>query len=75
MRTYTVTEYEEEDYEHARNMEISDVIERLRFIQRGWLPDYSYNYDGTEDDYERFANQMAMNRAIKLLEEYKGLLK
>ena len=73
MRTYTVTEYEEEDYERARNMGISDVIERLRFIQRGWLPDYDYN--GTEDDYERFANQMAMNRAIELLGEYKGLLK
>ena len=26
-------------------------------------------------DYERFANQMAMNRAIELLGEYKGLLK
>ena len=38
MRTYTVTEYEEEDYEHARNMGISDVIERLRFIKRGYLP-------------------------------------
>ena len=75
MRTYTVTEYEEEDYEHARNMGISDVIERLRFIQRGWLPDYSYDHDGTEDNYERFANQMAINRAIELLGEYKGLLK
>ena len=73
MRTYTITEYEEEDYEHAKNMGISDVIERLRFIQRGWLPDYDYN--GTEDDYENFANQMAITRAIELLGEYKGLLK
>lgn len=69
MRTYTVTEYEEEDYERARNMGISDVIERLRFIQRRWFPDYSYDHDGTEDNYERFANQMAMNRAIELLGE------
>lgn len=38
-------------------------------------PDYSYNYDSTEDDYESFANQMAMNRAIEFLGEYKGLLK
>ena len=75
MRTYTITEYEEEDYEHARNMGISDVIERLGWIKRGWLPDYSYNHDGTGDDYDRFANQMAMNRAIELLREYKGLPK
>ena len=75
MKTYTVTEYEEEDYERARNMGISDVIERLGWIKRGWLPDYSYNHDGTEDDYERFTNQMAMIRAIELLGEYKGLLK
>ena len=75
MRTYTITEYEEEDYERARNMGISDVIERLRFIQRRWFPDYSYDYDGTEDNYERFANQMAMSRAIELLGEYEGLLK
>ena len=38
-------------------------------------PDYSCDYDGTEDNYERFANQMAMSRAIELLGEYKGLLK
>lgn len=75
MRTYTVTEYEEEDYERARNMEISDVIERLGWIKRGYLPDYSCNHDGTEDDYERFANQMTMNRAIELLGEYERLLK
>ncbi len=75
MRTYAITEYEEEDYEHARNMGISDVIERLGWIKRGYLPDYSCNHDGTEDDYQRFANQMAMSRAIELLGEYKGLLK
>lgn len=75
MRTYTITEYEEEDYEHARNMGISDVIERLGWIKRGYLPDYSYDYKGTEEDYEKFANQMAMIRAIELLGEYKGLLK
>ena len=75
MRTYTITEYEEEDYEHAENMGISDVIERLGWIKRGYLSDYSCDYDGTEDNYERFANQMAMSRAIELLEEYEGLLK
>lgn len=75
MRTYTITEYEEEDYENAENMSIHDVIERLRQIKRGWLPDYSYSHDGTEDEYERFANQMAMKRAIELLGEYEGLLK
>lgn len=35
MRTYTITEYEEEDYKHAENMGIHDVIERLRRIKRG----------------------------------------
>ena len=75
MRTYTITEYEEEDYEYAKNMDIHDVIERLKQIKRGWLPDYSCNHDGTEDNYEKFANQMAMSRAIELLGEYEGLLK
>ena len=75
MRTYTVTEYEEEDYKRAENMGISDVIERLGWIARGWLPDYTFNHDGSEEEYERFANQMAMMRAIELLGEYKGLLK
>lgn len=75
MRTYTITEYEEEDYERAKNMGIHDVIERLERIKRGWLPDYSCNHDGTEDNYEIFANQMAMKRAIELLGEYEGLFK
>ena len=75
MRTYTITEYEEEDYKRAEHMEIDEVINRLATIARGWLPDYSYNHDGTEDDYEKFANQMAMIRAQELLGEYKGLLK
>ena len=75
MRTYTIIEYEEEDYEYAKNMDIHDVIERLKQIKRNWLPDYSCIHDGTKDNYEKFANQMAMSRAIELLEEYKGLLK
>lgn len=75
MRTYTITEYEKEDYEHARNMGISDVIARLGWIKRGYLPDYSYDHNGTEENYERFANQMAMSRAIELLKEYKENIK
>lgn len=75
MRTYTITEYEEEDYKRAENMEIDDVINRLAIIARNWLPDYTFNHDGSEEEYERFANQMAMVRAQELLGEYKGLFK
>ena len=38
-------------------------------------PDYSCCHDDAEDNYESFANQRNMNRAIEFFEKYKGLLK
>lgn len=71
MREYTVREYDEEDYDKAEHMPIEEVIQRLNSIKRGWLPDYSYSHDGSEEEFERFANQMAMLRAIEILDKVK----
>lgn len=73
MREYTVREYEQEDYDKAKNMSLDQVIEMLPIIARGWLPDYTYDHDGTEEEYERFVNQMAMLWAEKYLVELKRL--
>ena len=53
MRTYTVTEYDKEDYD-AQSKEISEMTndelaQEIRNIARGWLPDY--NYTGAENDF------------------------
>ena len=43
MRSYTVTKYEMDDYENARNnMSDSEAVELLNRIDRGYIPDYSY---------------------------------
>lgn len=50
MRTYTVTEYEQEDYQNFKdNLTDEKAIEILGQISRGWLPDY--NFSGDESDF------------------------
>ena len=71
MKTYAVTEYEQEDYERTKDMGIDEVISRLAAIERNRLPDYSYDHKGTEDDYGNFADHMAMQKARRLLEGYR----
>jgi len=67
MKTYTIIEYEKKDYDNFENdLTKQDVINGLRSIARGWLPDY--NYTGTEEDFDDFKNQAIMRKAIKLLE-------
>lgn len=67
MRTYTVTEYERTDYDdYENNITLEDVIERLRYIERGYIGDY--NYTGDEDDFELFKMHIAMLKAIEILE-------
>lgn len=66
MRTYTVTEYEMEDYDNfSNNLTKEEIIDGLASIARGWLPDY--NYTGTEDDFYNFKEHAIINKAIELL--------
>lgn len=68
MRTYTVTEYDNEDYENYRNnLTIQDTINTLEHISRGWIGDY--NFTGTEDDFERYKLHAALYNAIEILEK------
>ena len=70
MKTYTVTEYEKEDYNKIKEeMTIDDVIHLLSWIERGWIPDY--NFTGTESDFDAYRLHMALNKSISILEDYK----
>ena len=72
MRNNTVVEYDKEDYDKVEDeLTIDKVIERLKRIARGWLPDY--NFTGKENDYENYVNQMTMAKAIEWLSELKGV--
>lgn len=71
MRTYTVTEYDKEDY-NAQSKEIlemtnDELAQEIRNIARGWLPDY--NYTGAENDFENHKRQIIMSRVATILEE------
>ena len=68
MRRYTVTEYEQEDYDYfKRNLTSKKAIEFLERISRGYLPDY--NFTGTEDDFDNYCLHKAIDKAIEALEE------
>lgn len=71
MRTYTVTEYDKEDYENYRNnITIQDTINTLEHISRGWIGDYGFT--GTEDDFERYKLHAALYNAIEILEKVRA---
>lgn len=71
MRTYTVTEYDMEDYDNYRNnLTTQDVINTLKRINRGYIGDY--NYSGTEDDFDRFTLHEALYKAIEILEKVRA---
>lgn len=68
MKTYTITEYEIEDYDNFKNnLTKEKIIKGLASIARGWLPDY--NYSGTEDDFYNYKNHAIINKAIELLKK------
>lgn len=68
MREYTVREYDKDDYDIGRDsMTITDIIDHLERIKRGWIPDY--NYTGEESDYEAYLDHMAMRKAIDVLKD------
>ena len=63
MRTYTVTEYEKEDYDNLReNITSDEVLELLDRIERGWIPDY--NFDNTESDFDNYKLHLALYKAM-----------
>lgn len=66
MKTYTITEYEKEDYDNFQDsLTKKEIINGLNNIARGWLPDY--NFTGTEDDFYIFKDHAIINKAIELL--------
>lgn len=68
MRTYTVTEYEMEDYDNFRNnLTIEETINLLKYINRGYIGDY--NFTGSEDDFDRYKLHAALYNAIEILEK------
>ena len=68
MRTYTVTEYEMEDYNNFRNnLTIEETINLLKYINRGYIGDY--NFTGSEDDFDRYKLHAALYNAIEILEK------
>lgn len=68
MRTYTVTEYNQQDYDdYENNVILIEIIDNLKYIKRGYIPDY--NLTGEEDDFERFKLHVSIYKAIKILKE------
>ena len=68
MRQYTVTEYEDKDYQDFKdNLTDEHAIVLLERISRGWLPDY--NFDGTESDFDNYCLHQAIYRAIDALQK------
>lgn len=68
MRQYTVTEYEDKDYQDFKNnLTDEHAITLLERISRGWLP--GYNFGGTETDFDNYCMHQAIYRAIDALQE------
>lgn len=69
--TYTVREYDMEDYEAARDsMTLDDVVKYLAYVKRGYVPDY--NFTGNEDDFERYLLHTAICKAIEIVKKAKS---
>lgn len=70
MRTYTVTEYDKQDYDNYKNnITLTEIINNLKHIKRGYIDDY--NFTGREDDFETFKLHASLDKAIKILIEMK----
>lgn len=66
MRTYTITEYDEQDYDNYKNdITLTEIINNLEYIKRGYVGDY--NFTGKEDDFERFKLHVSLNKAVDML--------
>lgn len=72
MRTYTVTEYEQEDFDAVKdNMTAKKAIEILESLPRGWFPYRmpSWSDKVTISDYENYKMCCAIWFAIDLLKQ------
>ena len=72
MRRYEVVEYDAEDIALLENMSEVEVIEVLKHIKRGWLPqNYVFPMEGriySEDEYEATRLHVAIRKAISIIE-------
>ena len=70
MRTYTVTEYDKQDYDdYENNITLTEIINNLKHIKNGYIDDY--NFTGREGDFENFKLHTSLYKAIKILTEMK----
>ena len=68
MRTYTITEYEMQDYDNYReNITVDEIINNLKHINRGYIGDYDFT--GEERDFELYKLHISISKAIELLRE------
>lgn len=70
MKIYTITEYDQQDYDNYENtISIDEIISNLKHIKRGYIGDY--NYTGKEDDFERYKLHVSICKAVESLEHFK----
>lgn len=68
MKTYTVTEYEMDDYNAVKNsMSDKEAIALLNSIKRDRIPTYYYN--GEEDDFENFKLHVAIQQGVNAIDK------
>ena len=69
MRTFTVIEYDKEDYDAAKaeidNMSNEELANALSSIGRGYVGDY--NFTGKEDDFENYKLHMIIYKIVEIL--------
>lgn len=70
MREYTVREYEKEDYEQqeymVENMSRKQLADSIEEIAASYIG--SYNFTGSEGDFENHKMQMIMHKVAEILE-------
>lgn len=70
MKTYTMIEYEQEDFDKVReNMDYNRAIDILQSLTRGWFP-YSLpclSSKVTSSDFENYETCCAIDKAIECM--------
>ena len=72
MKTYTVVEYEQEDFDRVKSdMKIERAVELLESLPRGWFPYSMPCWSGkvTSSDLENYEICCALDKAIERLKE------
>lgn len=60
-----MSKYSMTDYEKRENMSVEEVINNLKYLDRGYIG--SYNFSGTELDLERYTMHSTIRNAIELI--------